>query len=247
MPSALKARAGRPSLAEMRAQLNPMRKPTARQLEAIFHKYHEICLSYEPPRKEIEIEEPEVNWKALVLSLPAPLGSEVLGCGIRKVLLAETECVYAGVYRFHIQRRDGSRVSFEWRQAYDDAYHNFKDKSFKHDVETAMRAAVLPQLVAYKEMLAKDSQMELVSHISGVALPWEQAVVQHFPIMFIQLVDAFLNEQQLKAEQVKLEYDEDHGYRIKDPLLLDAWRVYHRSHAAYRIVSVGEGMEQDHL
>ena len=48
--------------------------------------------------------------------------------------------------------------------------------------------------------------MELVSHISGIALPWEKAVVQHFPVTFRVLLDAFLNENQVELENIKLEY-----------------------------------------
>lgn len=231
----------------MRAQLDLLRKPTSRTLEWVFEKYHKLCLSQDPPKKEWHIVEPGINWKALVMSLPKPKSSEVLGCGIRKVWLKETECVYQGVYRFHIERLDGSIASFEWREAYDDAYHNFKDKSFVADVETALRAAVLPQLIQYKEMLSKDSQMELVSHISGIALPWERAVVQHFPVTFEMLLDAFLNENQLKMDQIKLDYDPDHAYRLQDVELMERWRVFHRSQANYRVISTDEAMEQEHL
>lgn len=234
-------------MAEMRAQLEALRKPPARTMEDIFNKYYNACTTCDPPLKEIEVKEPQVNWKAVIMSLPKPQDAQVLGCGIRKIILAETECVYHGVYRFHVERLDGSRAVFEFRDAYDDAYHNYKDKSFHHDVEAALRAGVLAQLIQYKEMLAKDSQMELVSHISGLALPWEKAVVQHFPVTFQTLLDAFLNENQLKIEQVKLEFDEDHGYRIKDQELLDKWRIFHRSQANYRIISTDEAMEQDHL
>jgi len=245
--SRLKARRGRPSVAEMRAQLEQLRKPSARKLEQIFEKYHAMCVNSEPRKKEVEVKEKDVNWKALIMSLPPPQKSEVLGCGIRKILLKETECVYEGIYRFHVERRDLTRMSFEWKDAYDDPYHNYKDKSFAHDVETALRAAVLPQLVQYKEMLSKDSQMELVSHISGVALPWESAVVQHHPVTFQTLIDAFLNENQLKLEQIKLEHCADHAYRIKDAELLDRWQIFHRSQANFRIISTMEAMEQTHL
>jgi len=234
-------------VAEMRADLERLRKPTARMLEDVFDKYYRVCLGTSPPMKEMEIIEPQINWKALIMSLPAPQNKTVLGTGIRKIFLAETECVYHGVYRFHVQRLDGSRAMFDFRDAYDDAYHNYKDKSFAHDVELALRAGVLPQLVQYKEMLAKDNQMELVSHISGIALPWERAVVQHFPVTFNQLLDAFLNENQLKMDQIKLDFDEDHGYRIKDQALLDRWRIFHRSQAHYRIISTDEAIDQPHL
>lgn len=245
MPSALKAREGRPSYREMKAQLDALRKPTAARIEAIFDKYYAIC--QETGKKEITINEPDVNWKALVMSLPRPQNFDVLGCGIRRILLKETECIYEGVFQFHVERRDITQARFDFRDAYDDPYHNYKDKSFKDDVEIAMRAAVLPQLVQFKEMLSKDHQMELISDISGMALPWERAVVQHFPVTFHQLVTAFLNENQLIVENIKLEYDENHAYRIQDPELRDRWVVFHRSQAHYRVISTDEAMEQDHL
>jgi hypothetical protein len=247
MPSALKARVGRPSAAEMREELAKLRKPTARRMELIYKKYYDLCRLHEPVLKEIDINERDVNWKALVMSLPPPQNATTLGCGIRKVILKETDCVYEGIYRFHVERRDGSRECFEWRDAYDDPYHCFKDKSFKDHVETALRAAVMPKLIEYKEMLSKDSQTDLCSHISGQALPWERAVVQHFPTTFEMLVDAFLNENQLKIEQVKLEYCDQHMYRIKDRDLLEKWQVFHRSQANYRVISTDEAMEQEHL
>lgn len=244
MPSALKARRDKPSFLEMKADLDKLRKPTAAKMERLFNKYYNECMNSIPQRTEIEVKEPDVNWKALVMSLPPPENNTVLGCGICKIFLAQTECVYEGVYRFHVMRRDGSRVVFDFRNAYDDPYHNYKDKSFVHDVETAMRAACLPQLIQYKEMLSKDSQMELVSHISGIALPWERAVVQHFPNTFQMLTDAFLNEHQLKIEQVKLEFDANHAYRMKDHELREKWMVFHRSQANYRIISTDEAADQ---
>jgi len=247
MPSVLKARYGRPSAKEMREQLSALRKPTALRMEGVFKKYHDVCRFSEPILTEIEVMEKDINWKALVMSLPPPLNSTCLGCGIRKILLKETECVYEGIYRFHVERRDGSQGCFEWRDAYDDPYHNFKDKSFKDHVETALRASVLPQLIEYKEMLSKDSQTELCSHISGQALPWERAVVQHFPTTMEMLVDAFLNENQLKIEQIKLEFCDQHMYKIKDRDVMEKWQVFHRSQANYRIISTDEAMEQEHL
>lgn len=247
MPSALKARSGRPSFAEMKADLDQLRKPTAAAVERLHAKYHGMCMAEDPPLTEIEVVEPAVNWKALIMSLPRPRSSEVLGVGIRKILLKETECVYQGIYRFHVLRLDGTDVMFEWRDAFDDAYHGFKDKSFKDHVETALRAAVLPHLIEFKEMLAKDSQVELSSHISGVALPWDRAVVQHFPTTLETLVDAFLNEHQLKIEQVKLDYCDQHVYKILDEMLLAKWQSFHKHHAHYRVISTEEGMEQGNL
>lgn len=246
MPSALKARAGRPSYAEMKGQLDQLRKPIASRMQALFNKYHSICM--ERGLKEIEVRKDEdVNWKAVIMSLPPPQNSEVLGCGIRRILLKETECIYEGVFQFHVERRDITMSRFDWRDSYDDPYHSYKDKSFKDDVETALRAAALPHLVQFKEMLSKDHHMELVSHISGVAVAWERAVVQHFPVTFEQLVTSFCNENQLRVENIKLDYDADHGYRIKDPVLMDKWMAFHRSQAHYRILSTEEAMQQDHL
>uniref|UniRef100_A0A7S1EY02 Uncharacterized protein n=1 Tax=Noctiluca scintillans TaxID=2966 RepID=A0A7S1EY02_NOCSC len=247
MPSSLRAREGKLSVQEMKAQLETLRKPTAKMMEEVFKKYYDLCMAADPPMTQIDLCEPSINWKALLMSLPPPQNSSILGCGIRKVILKETDCVYEGIYRFHVERLDGSLEVFEWREAYDDPYHSYKDKSFRHDVDTALRAAVLPQLIEYKEMLAKDNQMEFYSSISGSALPWERAVVQHFPTTFESLVDAFLNEKQLRLEQVKLEHCAEHAYRIQDPELLERWRAFHRATAHYRIISTSEAMEEDHL
>mmetsp|Transcript_40155 Transcript_40155/g.92286 ORF Transcript_40155/g.92286 Transcript_40155/m.92286 type:complete len:248 (+) Transcript_40155:70-813(+) len=247
MPSALKARAGKKSAQEMKADLSRLRKPPARTVEEIFRKYHNMCVICEPRLYSIDVTEPDINWRSLVMSLPQPISQRVLGCGLKKVVLQETDCVYEGIYRFHAERLDGSRAAFDWREAYDDPYHNYKDKSFKHDVDTAMRAAVLPHLIEYKEIVAKDQQMELCSHISGIALPWERAVVQHFPTTFESLVDAFLNEMQMHIEQIKLEFCDQHAYKLKDVDLREKWQAYHRSHAHYRIISTDEAMEQENL
>lgn len=163
------------------------------------------------------------------------------------MLFKRADCIYDGIYRFHVERRDLTQAMFQLRDAYDDPYHHYKDKSFKDDVDTALRAAILPHFVQFKELHCKDSQMELVSHISGIALPWEKAVVQHFPVTFRVLLDSFLNENQIELENIKLEYCEEHGYKIKDAELKDKWRLYHRSHGQYRIISTDEAMEQDHL
>lgn len=135
---------------EMKAQLETLRKPTAKVMEEVFKKYHDLCMAADPPLTQIDVSEPGINWKALLMSLPPPQHSSILGCGMRKVILKETDCVYEGIYRFHVQRLDGSLGVFEWREAYDDPYHSYKDKSFRHDVDTALRAAVLPQLIEYK-------------------------------------------------------------------------------------------------
>lgn len=231
----------------MKADLDKLRKPKAKDLEAVYEGYREQCMSANPRLKEIVVRENWINWKAVIMSLPKENIKEVLGCGIRKIWLKETECVFEGVYRFHVEHLDNTCSSFEWRSAYNDPYHNYHDKSYKDDVETALRAAVLHHLVEYKEMLSKESQMELHSDISGIALPWEKAVVQHFPTTFHDLVDAFLNEVNLKAEQIFLEWDDNHVYVIKDKALLERWQQYHLMKANFRVIATEEAMEQDHL
>lgn len=232
---------------EMRVQVEQFRKPLAKTMEEIYERYKQQCLSQQPRLKEIEVVESGVNWKAVIQSLPKDQVANVLGCGIRRIWLKEAECVYDGIYRFHVERRDGTLASFEWRDAYNDAYHGYKGRSFKDHVETALRAAILKNLTFFKELLMKENQMELHSHISGVALPWEKAVVQHFPTNFMTLVDAFLNEVNLDMDQIKVEYDEYHVYMIKDPVLLERWQTYHSMQANFRIISIEEAMLEPNL
>merc|ERR1712118_271899 len=122
---------------------------------------------------------------------------EALAQGVRRV--------YEGCYRFHLERLDGTFAAFSWKQAYRDMYHRYFAKSFKFDVEMALRAAILPHLVAYKE-----AQRELVSDWSGRVLHWEQAAVQHFPTSFQEIVASFLDHLQINLDHVQLDSDPTH-------------------------------------
>lgn len=227
---------------KMKEQVSALKAPTAKSVETIVKTY--LAYMQQQGLKGVVVDEPNVNWKALIMSLPRPQPSRVLGCGLRRIWLKEYECVYAGVYRFHAERLDGTFASFEWRDAYKDAYHTYFKKSFKDDVELAFRAAVLHQLIEYKE-----NQRELISDLSGRALTWEHAVVQHHPSQanFTELVSSFLNSEQVSKEKIPLEYDEKHVYVIADEQLLQRWVAFHGSAANYRIVSLEEAMQEDEL
>jgi hypothetical protein len=54
MPSSLKARAGKPSVTEMKMQLAGLQKPLASTMEALYSKYHQTCLAQDPPLKDTE-------------------------------------------------------------------------------------------------------------------------------------------------------------------------------------------------
>ena len=110
---------------------------------------------------------------------------QVLGCGIRRVLFKRADCIYDGIYRFHVERRDLTQAMFQFRDAYDDPYHHYKDKSFKDDVDTALRAAILPHLVQFKELHCKDSPILsteayrsnaciLIEYVHLLWQPWAQ-------------------------------------------------------------------------
>lgn len=47
-----KARAGKPSVTEMKMQLAGLRKPLASTMEALYSKYHQTCLAEDPPLKD---------------------------------------------------------------------------------------------------------------------------------------------------------------------------------------------------
>mmetsp|Transcript_21188 Transcript_21188/g.46521 ORF Transcript_21188/g.46521 Transcript_21188/m.46521 type:complete len:256 (+) Transcript_21188:56-823(+) len=224
------------SIAEMKAQVARFRAPPANRMEAVFLKYYTICK--EQNKKQIAVNEPDVNWKAVVMTLPPPQPSKVLGCGIRKVWLKEHECVFDGIFRFHVERLDGTFASFDWKDVYRDAYHSYFDKSFANDVEMALRTAILPHLHEYKS-----SQAQLRSHKSGELLTYDQAVVQHHPITFKELIASFLDHVQLHLEDFQLEYDEEHVYTLKDKDLETKWIKFHALRANYRVISIDEAMD----
>jgi hypothetical protein len=222
---------------EMKEQVAKLQPPPAKRLEEVYAKYRQLMI--DRGVAEIEVEEPGINWRALVLALPKPLPSQVLGCGYRKVWLKEYACVYEGCYRFHLERLDGTFAAFSWKQAYRDMYHRYFAKSFKFDVEMALRAAILPHLVAYKE-----AQRELVSDWSGRVLIWEQAAVQHFPTSFQEIVASFMDHLQLHLEDLALDYDPAHVFVLRDKELEKEWVHFHALRANYRVIAVDEGMKE---
>ncbi|CAK0831954.1 unnamed protein product [Prorocentrum cordatum] len=146
------------------------------------------------------------------MSLPSPQNQEVLGTGIHKVFLKETECIYEGVYRFHVRRLDKSVVPFDFRDAYDDAYHHYKDMTNPSCI-TSRPPSGLQYCRTSSSTRRDDAQgwyhgarQRAVG--SGV-LTWEQAAVQHFPVPLESVVVAFLNENQLKMDKIMLLPDED--------------------------------------
>merc|ERR1719271_2144720 len=180
------------TISEMKAQVAQLQPPLASRMEEVFSKY--LTMLKELGHSRIQVEEPDINWRALVLAQPKPLPSEILGCGFRK------------------------------------------------DVEMALRAAILPHLVNYKE-----NQRDLISDWSGVALSWENAAVQHFPISFTELVASFLDHMQIKLERIGLEYDPYHVFVLKNKELEKEWVHFHALRAHYRILSIDEAMREGDL
>jgi hypothetical protein len=228
------------TISEMKAQVAQLQPPLANRMEEVYRKY--LTELKEMGVSRVQVEEPDINWRALVLAQPKPLPAQILGCGFRKVWLQEYECVYEGCYRFHLERLDGTLAAFNWKQSYRDMYHRYFAKGFRNDVEMALRAAILPHLVQYKE-----NQRDLVSDWSGVALSWENAAVQHFPISFSELVASFLDHMQIKLERIALDYDPYHVFVLKNKELEKEWVNFHALRAYYRILSVDEAMREGDL
>jgi hypothetical protein len=234
------ANGSRLTIAEMKAQVAKLQPPPAKRMEEVYAKYRAEMIAQ--GLSEIRVDEPDINWRALVLALPKPQPTQVLGTGYRKVWLKEYSCVYDGQFRFHLERLDGTFAAFNFKQAYRDRYHRYFDKSFSFDVEMALRAAVLPHLIAYKE-----AQRELTSNWSGRALRWEHAAVQHYPVGFREIVASFLDHLQISMDTVKLDYDPTHVFVLRDKELEKEWVHFHALRANYRILGVDEGMREADL
>jgi len=228
------------TIEEMKKQVAKLQPPPARRMEEVFRKYIGKLREMGPDAREVPVDESDINWRSLIMALPMPLPTTVLGCGIRKVWLKEYECVYEGVHRFHVERLDGTFAAFNWKQAYKDMYHQYFKTYSKHDVELALRAAILPHLIAYKE-----SQRELTSSRlgAGVPLSWDQAAVHHAPIGFQEILASFLDHVQMRIEDIAIEQNKDHGFVVADKLLEKEWVHFHALRAHYEILHVHEAMK----
>jgi hypothetical protein len=127
----------------------------------------------------------------------------------------------------------GNEIDFSWKKC----CSGFKKES---QATQAMRRAVANQVADYKRWRYASGSGSVTSDASGSPLAWRDANVDHYPITFASLRDAFLSQEGLTLADVETRSDAVCGVAIKDKTLEEKWSLFHMANKTLRLVSAKE-------
>lgn len=135
---------------------------------------------------------------------------------------------------FLAHRVDDTSIDFSYRVCIDKSLG-----SNRSNAVSAFRAAILPQTIATKrEMLETMCAADglIWSSFERKWLPPDAVALDHYPVPFADILDRFLEAENIQLEAVETVED---GYArdVKDKALRMRWQIHHRTHAMYRLIS----------
>lgn len=159
---------------------------------------------------------------------PTP-GAIVTGVRIRHAS-AVGIVAYAARNHAFVVFADGREINFSWCSCID----GFGAAQM---ASRAMRHAIDEQRLAFKR--SRFAAPPVVCDATGQPITWADAHVDHHPIPFSTLRDAFLQGEAVTLDAVQLLDRSQGGQRMADAALAARWADYHRAHASFRLVAAG--------
>jgi hypothetical protein len=160
-----------------------------------------------------------------------PHAREKIGVGIKRLRIGEPPG-FPGQRCFWIERIDGSRIDFSYRQCLQPA-------SPWIDLTQAMRLAIAPQIVERKARVFGSREV-VQCPITDVRCTWEEMHVDHRPpLTFARLMQDFLLSEGLGPEQIVLEESPDGiGSILANADWSQEWQTYHAMFADLWVISI---------
>lgn len=174
---------------------------------------------------------PEDEAVMLDLLQHHPHAQEKIGVGIKRLRIQEPPG-YPGQRCFWIERTDGSRIDFSYRQCVQPA-------SPWIDLTQAMRVAIAPQIVERKTRVFGDRE-RVQCPVTDVRCTWDQMHVDHRPpLTFARLMQDFLLSEGLGPEQIDLDEAPDGiGSVLANDDWSQEWQTYHAMFADLWVISI---------
>lgn len=192
-------------------------KAVARQrVQALLHKYL-------PWQTVTDATDVEFLWFLLLLH---PSASEKIGSGVSAFFVVPDAF---GGRRFCVRRTDGSSDHFSYLKC-------LRQPTKKEEVSKAMRAEVVPWVVEFKRQIFGTNQW-VACALTGVAVDWHSAHVDHYDPDFRVLRDDFLASEKIVFGQVLLIDVPEGGKALKDRALALRWYEFHAKRAQLRVVT----------
>jgi Protein of unknown function (DUF3223) len=151
---------------------------------------------------------------------PEKIGRGVAGFSVQTTAIG-TRC-------FFVHRVDGSSTDFSY-------YSCTTAPDSTALIRKAMRRAVADQIIGFKQASAERGP--LICAVTGDALSWDDAHVDHAPPIFVALADEWASRQGgYSAIRLPPAMDKQIGRSLIQPDA-ESWALFHQEHAQLRIVS----------
>lgn len=151
----------------------------------------------------------------------------VLGAGAKAY---HCELCNMGAVRFMVERTDGSRWDFSWRNC-------LNPPTQAKRLTTVLRFEIQDQIDEYK----KSRRFPIQCPVSGDIVEQGSCHIDHAePNTFAKIVENWLRITGYSPDSIELLHKEKYGGRpsIKDRSIAKQWKNYHQFHANLRAVSV---------
>lgn len=135
---------------------------------------------------------------------------------------------------FTVHRTDGTSTDFSWVECITESSHRTR-------VLTAMREAVVPQILTFKQRQSDSGQLRCA--VTGASLDWDDVHVDHLPPGFGALADDYAT---MHGGYAAIGLLPSRDKQIGRPLVTwheTAWQNYHQHHARLQILSVAAHLE----
>lgn len=160
-----------------------------------------------------------------------PEACEKIGCGI-KYFTVETQQEIGRNRHFILHRLDGTYTDFSFISCID-------GHSRRADVISALRQAVAPQIIEFKERFFRDNLVSICPY-TQMTLSYDNCHVDHTPpLTFISLAEKWMAIHSLCWDDLEITPSQDRQLiaLLTCPNQNSSWRAYHHSEAKLRVLS----------
>ena len=193
----------------------PTRKAATKYFKAILWKYK--------PGRALDFQD---NLEVIELLKLHYLFDQIRGAGGKYIYVDNDE---KGGQCFHVKRVDGTSENFSYHKCIDGEPPAFTKFS------NACRLAVEADLLVYKQKFFDNE--EHICQSTKEPIEWATADVDHVKRTFSELVDRFVDKYDIDLTKTEYETVGTYGSPLKDPLLAESFRRYHKEFALLRVVS----------
>jgi hypothetical protein len=137
----------------------------------------------------------------------------------------------------YIQHTNGELINISYRDCIKNLYGKFDtQKDQLYNITSAFRNAIAENTIRFKKANTCRSVDGYVGTCENCHNSSTNVAVDHYHLSFKQLLEEFLQREQLELSTIEIHENDTNEYILKNKDLLDKWEDYHNNRADYRIL-----------